>query len=94
MSQLIVRMPLTPEGFREIMECWDLTQEEMARLLGATSRTVSRYLAGDVEIPKATQMLLLLAEAMPQVAIGLVALSQGKSVDMQGFVPVKRLMAG
>jgi hypothetical protein len=38
-------------------------------------------------------MLLLLAEAMLQVAIGLAALSQGKPVDVQGYAPIKKLLA-
>jgi hypothetical protein len=92
MSQKVVRLPLTPEGLRDIKENWDLTHDEMARLLGTTGRTIGRYLSGDVEIPPASQMLLLLAEAMPQVAIGLAALSQGKPVDVQGYAPIKKLL--
>lgn len=92
MAQSIVRLPLTASGLQGIKESWDLTNDELGRLIGTTGRTIIRYLNGEAEIPPATQMLLLLAEAMPHVAIGMVELSRGASVDVQGHTPMKRLL--
>jgi hypothetical protein len=94
-QQKIVRTPLTRQGFGDILENWDLTHKEMATLLGTTSRTVSRYLSGEAPIPPATQHLLLLAEAMPIVAAGLAAISQGKPVEVTGvYMPMKKILKG
>lgn len=50
---------MTPDILRAELDRLTLTQAKAARLFGCTDRTLRRWLAGDIEIPRAVALLVV-----------------------------------
>lgn len=51
---------MTPLEFRGVLGKLKLSQSECARFVGANDRTVRRWLAGELDVPRCVEVLLLL----------------------------------
>jgi transcriptional regulator with XRE-family HTH domain len=78
--QQISKLPVTPRDFADIRNGLALTLDEMSKLLGVDRRTVSRWESAEREIPKPTQMLMILMDTQPEVHRLVQRLSAGLSV--------------
>jgi len=58
---------MTPEAFRASLARLKLSQLGAADVLGVDGRTVRRWAAGDVGIPNAVRILLILFEREPSL---------------------------
>lgn len=49
---------MTPRQLRKLIEDARLSQSKAARLIGLTDRSMRRYIAGDVEVPRSVEYAL------------------------------------
>lgn len=56
---------MTPEQLRTILDRLGLTQTRAAHFLDVDDRTVRRWIAGDVVIPRPVELLLRLMDGCP-----------------------------
>jgi DNA-binding transcriptional regulator YiaG len=52
---------MSPVEFNELLPQWGITHGGLARLLNVSTRTISRWSMGEIDIPRAAYLLILLA---------------------------------